>query len=327
MHQTADFSSSQHYSAKPYNFKNQSSIKVISIFASSKKGASSTFAWFQATAEVNVETSSTSTTITVSKPDDFVFYGYNGNLASTWANKGNSFAADFTQISSSNLDAMTKFTGETGEANKFNPGDIKSFALKFTGHSSSNTIYLKIKKLICKTAADGTSNHRYDQTSGSDVEISIGWSIDIYSMYVAGATPSVSSYSTFVASTKGKTTALGSSGTDRFNFGPAEDDTTSIAGSIDGNYVRTLSTEIPVYTQPSAINDTTGYVFFSVVFNNDLNHFFKEVNNGGTTALYEPSDSTTRYFLRNTSSSESAVFNSNCFSDLTFALTEMVFRF
>ena len=59
----------------------------------------STFAWFQASANVEIETTNTSTTITVSKPEDFVFYAYKGNTTSTpWARKGTSFDDDFIEV-------------------------------------------------------------------------------------------------------------------------------------------------------------------------------------------------------------------------------------
>ena len=307
---------------------------AVSLFAIVTASVS-TFAWFQAEANVTIQTSGSSTTITVTKPDDFVFYGYRGNtdpnheVGETDVNEDEeqTFEDDFEQITSSNLDAMTKFTGETGESTKFNPGDIKCFAVKFSDHTSGDNVSLKIKKLVSTTINDlNASKHRTQKQDANRYEINIGWAIDIYSMYVGGSTPAVSSYSTFVESLKGKVTDEGSNGTDRFTITSGSE--TQIARSDDGStLIRTLTTPIDVFPA-AAKTDSAGYVFYSVVFNDDLTTRFAEVtSNVDNTILLEPSTNNTRYFIRNTSSSTDYKYNSNCYAGLKFAITEMEFAF
>ena len=52
---------------------------TVNAFFTVFAAAVSTFAWFQATSNVNIETTSTSATITVTKPDDAKFYYFKGN--------------------------------------------------------------------------------------------------------------------------------------------------------------------------------------------------------------------------------------------------------
>ena len=124
---------------------------TVVAFCSVCTAGVSTFAWFQAQANVSISATNSSTTITVRSPKDYIFYGYNGNVAADWTNKGESFEDDFTMISSSNTTAKTHFTGEDGAANKFNPGDVKAFAIKFFQHTSGDNVSLKINKLISNT--------------------------------------------------------------------------------------------------------------------------------------------------------------------------------
>ena len=65
----------------------------------------STFAWFQANADVQVRTATNSTTITVSKPDSFSFYAYKGNHNSSHvAGSGEDFDDDFGNVHCENDD-------------------------------------------------------------------------------------------------------------------------------------------------------------------------------------------------------------------------------
>ena len=294
----------------------------------------STYAWFQATANATVTATSNNTTITVTKPDEFVFYGYRGNTDSTHnigATDVNDdsvydFNDDFVQITSSNLDEMTKFTGDPGEANNFNPGDVKCFALYFSNHTAGTTIQLQITDLISQTINNVTaSKHRYaynSLTSSYDTEINIGWSINAYSLLVTSLTNHIptttSSYSTFA------TSANGNSGTDRIILSQGS----NVIGKNGVSNVNLGAANFSIDLYPSTtVSATEGYIFYTVVFEDAIDYRFKETNGSNQTALLTPSEANTRYFVRNTESNTSAEWNSNCYAGLKFAISTMNFVF
>ena len=79
---------------------------AIGLLAISTAGVS-TYAWFQAASQVQIQASGDSTTITVAKPDDYEFYAYNGNKQLTYTvknvfhNDENEANGDFTLVTSS----------------------------------------------------------------------------------------------------------------------------------------------------------------------------------------------------------------------------------
>ena len=290
-----------------------------------------TYTWYQAEANATVTANSTSTTITTTKPNDFVFYGYRGNTDPSHeigatdvdSNGVYDFNDDFETITSSNLAAKTNFDGGVGHANKFNPGDVKCFALYFSGHTSGTAVQLQITNMISQTMNDiNASKHRYDRTSGSNVEINVGWTMNAYSLLVTSLTnhipTSTSSYSTFA------TSANGNSGTDRIILSSGS----NVVGKNGNTNVNLGAANFAIDLYPSTtVSATEGFIFYTIVFEDAVDYRFKEVNSSSDVPLLVPSTDNTRYFLRNTSSLTTAEWNSNCYTDLLFALTTMNFIF
>ena len=83
---------------------------AIGLLAISTAGVS-TYAWFQANASATINATSASTTITVSKPDDYTFYAYKGNKLDSWDSSG-TFNNDFVALTTSSLvNTYTSFEG------------------------------------------------------------------------------------------------------------------------------------------------------------------------------------------------------------------------
>ena len=299
----------------------------------------STFAWFQAQANVNITTSSTSTSITVSKPDEFVFYGYRGNVDSSHiigARDINDdgiydFNDDFEEITSANVNAKTLFDGEVGHGNKFNPGDVKCFALYFNNHEVSNNIHLEINNMISQTINNvDESKHRLEKYDGRTYEINVGWAINAYSMLVTDLTnhiPDPSTYSTFACSATGKTTAQGNDGTDRIILSRGSNVIgTSNGNNINLNTVNGSTSSIDLYPA-TPVSATEGYIFYTISFLDNLTMRYKECTQAADTALLTPSTDNTRYFVNNSSALDTSEWNSNCFEGLQFAITKMTFEF
>lgn len=272
-------------------------LSLVAVFSASI----STFAWFQATAEVNVETSSTSTTITTSKPDDYTFYYYNKNGTANYGSPSGTFGSDFTQVTSSSLEAgKTSFT-------EFIPGQKLTFALYI---ENVQNILLKITKIKSNNAYQQASKHRY--ICGGSTEINICESIDIYSHY---CTSDSMSYTTFITSPTG----------DKFTPTSATAETALAYSSISSN-VRTLTAakqiEIFNVTSSTLTSKKNVYVFYTVYFSTASGILYKEYNeSSATNELIVPSTEDTRYFQQNNSGTN------NCYAGLDFALNELALTF
>ncbi len=277
----------------------------------------STFAWFQANADVNIETASDSTTITVSKPDEYTFYYYNGNhngkdnegtslsggfSYGTVTGGGDSvedFNTDFTAVTSSSFAKVTSFSN-------FNPGEKLTFAIKV---DNVQNVSLTISKLISTSAyEENNSKHRYIGNNSTDVNISEA--IDIFSTY---NTSDAIGYSSFITSPSG----------DKFSVTSSEAESTLAYSSIS-NHKRTLSTPINIFNVTSSTLTTkkTVYVFYTVSFSNASATLYKEFTNSSHSveAIVPRVDEDLRYFMQNSGGT------SNCYSGLHFALSELELR-
>lgn len=270
----------------------------------------STFAWFQAQADVTITASGASTTITVTKPDDYSFFAYKGNKLSSWT-PNNTFENDFIEITSAEI--LAQQTDLSG----IYPGQKFTYAVKIENKTSANLKITKIKSNDTSMESISRARVVWQQTS---TYINIGWAMNIYSTSVAATTPSYAQYSGFVSNPA-------SGNEDMFKYD--EFDTTQ---DEDENYIYrrayylegTTSSNVVALKRPisifssSSLSGTT-YIFYSVVFSNEDTTYFKEMDGGSGTAeeIDIPKPTGTRYFKKVTYG------NSNCYSGLTFALTEL----
>ena len=279
---------------------------ISSIFLSLlcvSTAAVSTFAWFQATANVNITATSTSTTITVAKPDEYIFYAYRGNGNSSYiAENGKTFNDDFVTLrTAEDVETYTTF-------NEMSPGDLYVFAI---GVKAKSNVNLTLNKIISNNAEkQGLTSNRYRrETNGTTYPINIGYAMDIF---VQQYTPTNDSYptgySSFVTSTLGS---------DIFSYviTNTTDRNTLDASDSSSNHIITLSNPINFYNAQNLTTTNDFYLMWSVYYSTEPSLLYKEVNNTGAIQYEEPA-SGDRYFQQDNSG------NSNCFGNLTFALSE-----
>ena len=168
----------------------------VSLFAVLSASVS-TYAWFQAQASVNIQTTSTSATITVSRPDSVRFYRFNGNgipsssyygYSPSGASFGNTTNVIDTSANTYKLGdssavnyRSSAFDNVWTEINIDNSSQVSAafdFSLMRPGCYYSFCIYTpqatsKLKISFSLTGGiniDGTSNNRYVATSDSGAE-------------------------------------------------------------------------------------------------------------------------------------------------------------
>ena len=98
------------------------------------------FAWFQANANATISATSSSTNITVNKPDSYVYYAYAGNGDSSYVpeDAGNDFSDDFITLNTPELVATyTNF-------DEMSPGDVYVFAVQVKAASSVSLVLNEI---------------------------------------------------------------------------------------------------------------------------------------------------------------------------------------
>ena len=262
----------------------------------------STFAWFQAQANVNITTTSTSTTISVAKPDEYSFYAYKYNALDTYGTTNN-FASDFTEITSSTASTLTSTVG-------MNPGQSMVFCLKVTAATIGRPITLKINELISNTAQKQGFTYRRTVTSGSTIDINVGWAIDIYSMHSTDGT----GYTGFL--TYNKETSSPNTLTDYFDYGQNSlGELNSDGTGSSPNKIIDLVTGITIFNQNATA--TTEYVFYRVYFSNLATTFYRETNSteGDNVEVLDDNREFT-YAGDNTGTS-------NCYGGLKFQIINM----
>lgn len=283
------------------------SVALLSVLTMSV----TTFAWFQAQAEVNIRTEGDSTTITVSKPDSYVFYAYSHNGLSTYGTTTNDgattsdFEADFTTITSGNISTLTSLDG-------LNPGQSMVYAVKVPNTVVGRAVTLKISSLISNTSIkQGYLYHRYhvaNENAESGTEMNVGWAIDVYSMSSANG----SGYKSFLTATNL---------TDKFAFGKdalgqLNNDGTGSAP----NKVISLSNENKIEIYNANATATTTYVFYRIYYSDNVNTFFKEINPKGYNV--ETVGANRRFLYAG-----DATGTSNCYGGLKFQLTTIDLTF
>lgn len=264
----------------------------------------STFAWFQAEANVQIKTKSASTTITVSNNAGtaYNFYAYNGNGITGYSNKNvfhdstDEADGDFTLITDSNKTSLTN-------TSDLFPGESALFAIELTGLSASTySLDLSLKSASSQTVASKTSNakHRYARSAigDSDVEVNIAWAMDV----VACGSNSADYYHSSPVF-----------GSDSFEYGFSHSAKgTSVSSYIDGGK--------SMYSNGSASPSSGNfYIFYKLVFSNESSTWYTEKeSNYSTSPEYPLVSRNTRYFLLDTDNG-----NSNCFAGLSFQMTEL----
>lgn len=266
----------------------------------------STFAWFQANANVDIRAVSDSTTITVSKPDDYSFYAYNGNGSDSYSPPvSRTFASEFTQISSGS--PLTSLTG-------MGPGQRMLFAVKFTDVTSMT---FAVKTITSNNSTNEGITKRKVAESSPEVLINIGWAINIYT---------IDSYD---ADGAGYVDFLTTPGTDKFQVSAASD-----ANGWDVNRAsKAAQSKIDygvspknIFTKGDATARSTYYVFYMVEFEDNTSNYYKEVsadNAEASTLDFPTPNASARWFVKD-DNSEDSDGNSNCYAGLTFAINEIV---
>ena len=258
-----------------------------------------TYAWFQATADVTIRAESASTTITVNKPEDYTFFGYNGNVGAHTPN--GTFSNDFTALTTAAL------VNEYTSFDTMSPGDIKVFAV---GAKAASSISLVLNSFVSNNATkqnilDTAGNLQKRFVYGQSYEVNVGYAMDIFvSTYTPANNAAPTGYISFLTST---------SGTDKFNYSI---ETAAHRTLLDsGSYAApTISQDIPFYNNGSLTSTNDIYIMWSVVFSDANTVHYKEVNSAGQDIKEKPLTGDRHFAQSDTGSS-------NCFGGLDFALT------
>ena len=221
----------------------------------------STYAWFQAQAAVNIETSSDDCEITVTKPDDVTgsYFVYRGNTSYGYQTKGAITA--FDEHNGDTLPAITNFK----------PGYKASYMIKVKGKTSFT--------LTLSSFTPGTSaNRKLLKADGTDSGkfIAAAYGINIYSK--AYTEQSDSTYLTWVESTAEYSDA-NSVIYDKFKY--------------DG-----VITSAPINNEATAADTSTwSYIYFTVAFDQHQASLYDEYTGiSGSIQGYDGDDGSTRYF-------------------------------
>ena len=274
------------------------SVALLSVFTMGV----STFAWFQAQANVNIQTESTSTTITVSKPDDYAFYAYKGNKkydyngdtvinSSDFNGYTGDFSSDFAVVTSSNIGALTTLTG-------MYPGQSFTFCVSASNLQEDDAVSLTLDKFISNDLRkqNNSSYHRY-RCGSSNVDINIGWAINLYSLPVYTTTEPDNAYQSFLTSTGLE---------DKFQYSYSDSYTAFDGGNPDPLSAGTYGSEANQKITPaSAINvcsgtvtsgNTKAFIFYRVYFSQAESTVYQEMTDINATARYmATAEPTTRH--------------------------------
>ena len=286
---------------------------IVSFLSVCTAGVS-TFAWFQAQANVNVRAAETSTTITVAAPDSFelgspVMYAYSGN--------GSAGYNPTTNPASGNVTTPTNFVALTNE-NKSDwlnisglvpgrrmtfcaevstdGGNINDASLLLTGYTSTNNNYRK----VLATVADGGAGTQGTYPNNQDQIIRIEDTIIFYVSINTTGVFSLGDPDTLTAHTCAK-------------------DYTAGSGSQPTKYSN-LDYKIGSATGLSA---STIYVFYTIEFSNDQGTWYQEYtcSNNVYHKCYDVIANDyagNRYFYKDSSHG-----SSSCYEGLSFTIDSM----
>lgn len=268
----------------------------------------STFAWFQAQADVTIIASGASTTITVTKGLDYTYYVYKGNFknfdtssdlvgyTTAPASTTGTFLSDFAVISSSSGVTPTKASDTTN----LWPGEKLTYAVKVTG-ITNNKIKMYLKSYT-STSANGTYKRYIKGETNTIVDMAMA--MDIYTMSSTNGAGyyDATSASTKAASFLNKTATDGL--TDKFNY-PT---------------VTSYENTNPLYETTSAGSFSSGtiYIFFTVMYSNLQKDLYKEETQGGSSEIEPAGPNTDRYFKHYETGGYS-----NCFQGLTYQINTL----
>ena len=261
----------------------------------------STFAWFQAEANVRISTTNSSTTISVSAPEGItlgsaVFYKYTGNgdygytTAISSSAKVTGEGAVFEEVSASSVSVTPA------------PGKKMTYCAAVT--ATSGTISRAGIKLKSYTVTNNANRWRLNSgKTAVDGNVSIEEAINIYAHTDTSCTGTYGSESS----------------TDMFEFDYADPYNKSAT-----NLTLLSSTEVTA--------SSTIYVFFTIQFDNDSATYYEEYSAtpastpvtsstsvSSVSRLYSTpaNDTNPRYFFNSSSG------NSSCYEGLTFSITSM----
>lgn len=302
---------------------------AVGLLAVSTAGVS-TYAWFQAQSQVQIDTTESYTNITVNKPEsDFEYYAYRGNRTPSHkcgetdvdGDKSYTFSDDFISLTSSNVASETNL-----ESLGFYPGKSFTFALKISSlTASTSTIAFATSKVISNNATKQSLSHeRY--VKNTTKKVNVGWAINLHAYLVNASTASpsgVSGYTTFVSSNPEDASYL-SSYPDKFRFDDSSTGTyayTLLDNPGDSNKIFSLSLPLVNTTTAAA---SSAYIFYRVVFSKVDSSLYKEVNDAGAYQI-EPVTTADRLFVRYSDgdSENKSKYTSNCYAGLSFALSEL----
>ena len=285
--------------------------------------AVATFAWLT----TNSKATLSSGLMTVSSPDSVVLYAYKGNPNASYEPEKEvdevqrTFDDDFVGLTKDS-DAATLNT--YANFNGMYPGKSMTFAFKLENKSSAS---LAISKITSNDAAmeglkgtDGEIQNRYHVAADSSTtSINVGWAFDIYVTTLEAD----SGYSSFVLDPSNEYTAE-----DFFKYGgpdvpEAYQRDTYLAGSTTNNVV-TLTSPISLFSSTELDATKTTYLFFSIHFSDDSSTYYREVEGtGGTAPTVDVIPAQGDRFFRKDPSENGS---SNCYSNLTFAINELLLR-
>lgn len=258
---------------------------------------------------MQIQASSTSTTITVNKPDDYTFCAYKGNTLTSWANPG-TFANDFVELTTTAL--VNQYTSFTG----IKPGKTLLFCTKISNPSSVN---LTVTKFISNNSSKQGLTQARKLCGGSKL-MNIGWAMNIYvgasSNGVAVNTSSTNlGYQNIFNNPTGTFgTTNGNSGaglTDLFNYSSTD---TFLDNAGDANHK--ITRDVELYDEDNLSGDYL-YLYYSVVFDDTVVYAEYDDSNATRELDYIPT-SGDRWFMANGNN-----MTSNCFGGLSFALTDI----
>lgn len=290
-------------------------VSVLAVFVCSV----STFAWFQATANARIRSTSSSVNLSASTPDSFefgdpVFYAYNGN-----GQAGYPGAASGNISDDENLVGFTKLDTEELKAAKFSisglvPGRKMSFGIKIT---ATNSYQLTTASL--SLTGYTTTNNNYRRVLSAVTDGSSG----TLANYDDGATPKIIRIEDIVLFHSAINTT-----------GAFEEGSSSSLSGYDETYTSGTGLQSKSYTDQdfeistqgtygSPLGASTIYLFYTIEFSNDKGTWYEEYTK--TSSTYHKCREVVannfvgdRYFYQ-----DRDYGSSSCYEGLSFRIDEL----
>ncbi len=250
---------------------------IVAFFSVCTAGVS-TFAWFQATANVNIQTATDSASITVTKPDDVTceFYAYTGNTAKgyTPTNVARETASATELTFTGAFGTKLEGAAQTIAAGSLIPGNCLTYCIKITTagtHSASITSFTETKNANRLVYSSGTTT----------TQVALGWAMKIYYWSVTSITDESASLSGLY---------------DYINVG------TNRSGNVFDYAYGTAAKDS--YSIGSGIKTTNNiYLFYTIEFDNTTYSSYQHVDSSGN-PVYVSSTGTTYWSKSDSGTSE-----------------------